>query len=68
MDFKYYANNIELQVCFGMLNKNIELIEEVNKLYWISINENFFDKNKYAGESNIGHMLEQVKLYREKNN
>ena len=26
------------------------MIEEVNKLEWVSINDNFFDMNKYAGE------------------
>lgn len=66
MDFKYYMNNIELQVYAGKINKEIIFVEEVNKLYWVNSNDNFFDINKYAGEGNIGHMLEQVKLYREK--
>ncbi len=66
MDFKYYMSNIELQVYAGKINKEIIFVEEVNKLYWVSSNDNFFDITKYAGEGNIGHMLEQVKLYREK--
>lgn len=66
MDFKYYMSNIELQVYAGKINKEIIFVEEVNKLYWVNSDDNFFDINKYAGEGNIGHMLEQVKLYREK--
>ena len=57
MNFEYKVDDIELQVYTGKLNKEVELIEEVNKLYWIDKNENFFDYTKYAGEGNIGHML-----------
>ena len=39
-------------------NKN--LLEEVNKLYWMETNENFFDTEKFAGNGNIGHMLLQA--------
>lgn len=60
MNFQYKMSNTELEVYAGRLNKNVELIEEVNKLYWIDKNENFFDIDKYAGEGNIGHMMYQV--------
>lgn len=43
-----------------------ELQEEVNKLLWINKEENFFDMEKYAGEGNIGHMIEQVECYKQK--
>lgn len=66
MDFEYHMSNIELQVYVGKLNKDVELIEEKNKLYWVSATDDFFDVNKYAGEGNIGHMIEQVKIYEEK--
>ena len=38
------------------------LEEEVNKLEWVSINDNFFNMNKYAGEGNIGHIIEEIKI------
>lgn len=66
MDFKYYMSNIALEVYVGHLTKEIDLIEEVNKLYWVDTTDNFFDINKYAGEGNIGHMIEQVKIYQKK--
>lgn len=66
MDFKYNINDIELQVYAGKLNKDVEVQDEVNKLYWFDVNENFFDSSKFAGEGNIGHMIEQVKLYKDK--
>lgn len=61
MNFQYKVSDIELEVYTGKLNKEINLVEEVNKLYWIDKNENFFDVNKFAGEGNIGHMLLQTK-------
>ena len=48
---------MEREVFAGKLNKDVELVEEANKLYWIDITENFFDVNKFAGEGNIGHMI-----------
>ena len=66
LNFQYIMQDMELEVYAGKLNKDIELIEEVNKLYWINKNENFFDLEKYAGEGNIGHMLQQVEIYKDK--
>lgn len=66
MNFQYELSDIELEVYAGKLNKNVELVEEINKLYWIDKNENFFDINKYAGEGNIGHIVAQVELYKDR--
>lgn len=66
MNFQYKISDMELEVYVGKLNKDISLVEEINKLYWIDKDENFFDINKFAGEGNIGHMLEQVQLNRDK--
>jgi 8-oxo-dGTP diphosphatase len=58
----YYRAGLELEVFYGVLKHDVELIEEVNKLEWIEIEgENFFDMKKYAGEGNIGHILEWIK-------
>ena len=58
----YYQAGLELEVFYGVLKHEVNLIEEVNKLEWIDIEgENFFDMNKYAGEGNIGHILEWIK-------
>lgn len=65
MNFQYESPNMELEVYAGKLNKEINLVEEVNKLYWIDKNENFYDLERFAGEGNIWHILKQVekKLY-----
>ena len=62
MNFEYKLLNMQLQVFVGKLNKEKTLVEEVNKLYWMDLNENFFDEEKFAGEGNIGHMLCQVNI------
>ena len=49
----------------GKLNKEVKLVEEINKLFWIDKNNNFFDVEKYAGEGNIGHMLKHVEIYKD---
>lgn len=60
MNFQYESPNMELEVYAGKLNKEINLVEEVNKLYWIDKNENFYDLERFAGEGNIWHILKQV--------
>ena len=62
MNLSYIKWNKELEVYYGILNKDVSLIEEVNKLEWVPINDNFFDMNKYAGEGNIGHIIEEIKI------
>ena len=62
MNITYNKWNKELEVYYGILNKEVNLIEEVNKLEWVSINDNFFDMSKYAGEGNIGHIIEEIKI------
>ena len=65
MDYKYYIEDMELQVFIGKLNREKELVEEINKLEWIESKENFFDSSKFAGEGNIGHMVEEVNKNKE---
>ncbi len=62
MSIEYITFNKSIEVYYGILNKNVKLIEEVNKLEWVDINDNFFDMNKYAGEGNIGHIIEEIKI------
>ena len=40
---------------------------EENELFWSEIDCDFFDTKKYAGEGNIGHIMEQIRQLREAN-
>ena len=62
MNIEYISFNKSLEVYYGILNKEIDLVEEVNKLEWVDINDNFFDMTRYAGEGNIGHIIEEIKV------
>ncbi len=62
MNIEYIAFNKSIEVYYGILNKDVKLVEEVNKLEWVDINDNFFDMSKYAGEGNIGHIIEEIKI------
>lgn len=65
MNFDYKLQDMELEVYAGKLNKDVKLVEEINKLVWVNKNDNFFDVEKYAGEGNIGHMLKNVEIYKD---
>lgn len=62
MNIEYISFNKLLEVYYGVLNREVDLVEEVNKLEWVDINDNFFDMTKYAGEGNIGHIIEEIKI------
>ena len=62
MNLTYTKWDKELEVYYGILKNEVELIEEVNKLEWVSVNDNFFDMKIYAGEGNIGHIIEEIKI------
>lgn len=63
MDFKYYYQQCYVEVYVGKLNKDVTLVEEAHALFWSDLNHDFFDMSIYAGEGNIGHMIEQVNMY-----
>ena len=61
MNIDYFAFDKTLEIYYGILNKEVELVEEVNALEWVSIDDDFFDRNKYAGRGVIGHIVEEIK-------
>lgn len=60
-DLTYYTWQIQLEVYFGRLNAPKNVYGEENDLYWIDMNENFFDTERFAGEGNIGHIVEELR-------
>ena len=66
MDFTYYNQGCFVEIYVGALAKATEpvrLQSEKHPLCWVPLTENFFDLDKFAGEGNIGHMLEQVRVF-----
>lgn len=66
MDFTYYNQDCYVEVYAGRLKEEVTLREEVHPLVFLDLEkENFFSLERFAGEGNIGHMIEQVKDYGE---
>ncbi len=66
MDFTYYNQNCYVEVYVGRLKEDVTLKEEKYPLIFLEVaGEDFFSLEKFAGEGNIGHMIEQVKDYGE---
>jgi len=63
MDFTYYNQKCYVEVYVGTLNKKVDLKPEKHPLHWLTLDEDFFSLEKFAGEGNIGHMIEQVNIY-----
>lgn len=60
MDFCYYLPSIKVEVYVGCLNTDFKVYGDENELEWMDLNQNFFDISKFAGDGDIGHILEQI--------
>ncbi|GAA4839001.1 hypothetical protein GCM10023310_15990 [Paenibacillus vulneris] len=65
MDFTYYLQQCYVEVYAGRLKHDVAVSGDENELYWSDLDQDFFDMSRYAGEGNIGHMIEQVNMYKE---
>lgn len=63
MDFTYYFQKCYVEIYVGRLAPGVVPKGDENELYWSDFDHDFFDMALYAGEGNIGHMIEQVRLY-----
>lgn len=65
MDFTYYLSDCYVEAYVGTLNKDVAVAGDENDLYWSGIDEDFFD-DQIAGEGSVGHIVEQIRLNRER--
>lgn len=63
MDLNYFKYENNIQVYYGILQHEVTLIEEKNKLEWVTISEELLDNSKFAGNYNIPHIIRQIKVY-----
>ena len=63
MDLNYFKYQNNLQVYYGILNHEVNLIEEKNKLEWLTINDEMLNNSKFVGNYNIPHIIRQIKIY-----
>ena len=66
MDFTYPFDDCYVEVYAGRLNKSVEVCGDENELYWSTLDCDFFDMKKYAGEGNIGHILVHIEYNKDK--
>ncbi|MBQ5327435.1 MAG: NUDIX hydrolase [Oscillospiraceae bacterium] len=66
VDFTYPLDDCYVEVYVGRLKNDVVLKEEKHPLYWSELDKNFFDSSKYAGYGNIGHIMELIWLYKDK--
>lgn len=65
MDLNYFKYNNNLQVYYGILKHEVNLVEEKNKLEWVVINDELLNNSKFAGNYNIPHIIRQIRVYLE---
>ena len=63
MDINYFKYKNNIQVFYGILKHEVNLVEEKNKLEWVVINDELLNNEKFAGNYNIPHIIRQIKVY-----
>jgi mutator protein MutT len=63
MDLTYYYQDFILEIYVGRLDQDVALKEETNPLLWLSLEEDFTDRQRFAGEQNIAHIINIALLY-----
>ena len=63
MDITYYHQGFVLEMYAGILEDEVELHEEKNPLLWLPLTEDFTDRERFAGEQNIAHIINVALLY-----
>lgn len=66
VDFTYPLDNCYVEVYVGRLKEDVQVYGDENELYWSTLDKNFFDSSQYAGYGNIGHIMELIWLYKDK--
>ena len=66
MDLNYFKYENNLQVYYGILENEVKLVEEKNKLEWVKIDDGLLNNDKFAGNYNIPHIIRQIKVYLKK--
>lgn len=62
MDFVYHLARERVEVYVGRLNKELTAVGDENELVWLPLNQDFFDLARFAGEGNVGHIMEHIRL------
>lgn len=65
MDFSYPLDKCYVEVYAGRLAAPSDVHGDENLLFWSDLEHDFFDPSVYAGEGNIGHIFEYIKLHPE---
>jgi mutator protein MutT len=63
MDLTYYHLNFVLEIYVGILEDDVILQEEINPLEWLSLDKDFTDRNRFAGDQNIAHIINMALQY-----
>lgn len=62
LDFIYHYDDTLLETYVGILNHDINIYGDENELVWINLGEDFTDTKRFAGNGNIDHILQEIKL------
>ncbi len=63
MDIRYYYQDFDLELYVGKLDEDVTLVEEKNPLIWMSVDEDFTDRGRFAGEQNIAHIMNIAMMF-----
>lgn|SRR5699024_120537 len=67
LDYFYPIDQVQLNIYYGVLNKEVVLIEEKQPLVWFDVETNFME-DRFAGDGNTFHMVKCAQYYLNRSN
>lgn len=62
MDLDFHITDCGVELYMGKLNKQMDLKEEKNPLFWVELSRDFSDLNYFAGEGDIAYILQYISI------
>ncbi|MBP3704251.1 MAG: NUDIX domain-containing protein [Clostridia bacterium] len=66
IDYTFHLDDCYVEAYVGRMNKEKAVHGDENELLWMDFDQNYFDTVRFAGEGNIGQILEHIQFYAEK--
>ncbi len=64
MDLYYYLPDFYMEVYVGRLQHCTEVKGSENALFWMDMQQDFFDAGRFAGNGNLGHIMHYIHLWK----
>jgi len=61
MNLEYMLEEGRMEVYAGRLKRHVDVVDEVNRLCWLPLEQDYADCARFAGVGNVGHIIYYIR-------